>query len=802
MLDSDHVADNEHQPSSHPSDMLRNEPKTPSITESSCSELDATPSTSIDLKSDIGYFIDETKSVSEVQRVVCSMSDSQKYHLLKYHDKPSEKYPFPKQYLGGANRSFKMRWIEECGWWLVYSCKIDGAFCICCALFTHDKKRRNMGVMVNSPFRKWHHKSEVITAHTTKQSHIAAYQAAEEFIRSIENPDKTISVILDKKRVENIAENRHVLKCVAEAILYCGRQCIALRGDKEQREGVGNPGNFLSLMKLIGNHDLKLKQHLDMPKLRNATYLSPEIQNEMIDVIGNKIIQHSIVQEVRDAQIYTIMVDEVTSHNTEMMPVCIRFVDKNLNIREELLEVVSLPRITGLHIANKLKKVLSKLGLNICDCRGQGYDGASNMSSDRVGVQGLIRHEAPKAVYMHCSGHCLNLVIASSCALPVVRNTLDKMKSTVYYFNSSPKRESLLIEVAEKEGHPASKRKVLLDVCRTRWAARHDSYHHFYTAYVFIVKALEVIALGLHKDKYSDNVTTGWEGKYRTEASGLLAGVEQFEFIITFLTVYQYLSHLEGITLKLQSTSLDIIHAFHLVEEVKCVYKSLRKTIDSDFTKIYDQAVRIANKVEVQPTRPRSAGRMQNRANAPSESVQEYFLRNMAIPFIDHIIMELEARFTPLSTTSSTLLGLVPSVLVDEELDMSEAIEMYKDDLPTPELFQQELRRWKLKWEGKSVQAQPSSCAQAIKECDSQLFPNIFQLLKLACTLPVTSCECERSASTLRRLNTFMRASMGEERLSSLAMIHTHYDMEIDLEKVVDIFANLHPRRLELKTLL
>ena len=39
-----------------------------------------------------------------------------------------------------------------------------------------------------------------------------------------------------------------------------------------------------------------------------------------------------------------------------------------------------------------------------------------------------------------------------------------------------------------------------------------------------------------------------------------------------------------------------------------------------------------------------------------------------------------------------------------------------------------------------------------------------------------------------------MRASMGEERLSALAMIHTHYDMVIDME--------LHTRKLELKTLL
>ena len=103
---------------------------------------------------------------------------------------------------------------------------------------------------------------------------------------------------------------------------------------------------------------------------------------------------------------------------------------------------MSLPRITGVHIVNKLKEVVGKLGLNICDCQCQGYDWAGNMSSDRVIVQPLIGHEAAKAVCMHCSGHRLNLVIASSCALPVVWNTLDKMKSTVYFFNSSPKRVS------------------------------------------------------------------------------------------------------------------------------------------------------------------------------------------------------------------------------------------------------------------------------------------------------------------------------------------------------------------------
>ena len=61
--------------------------------------------------------------------------------------------------------------------------------------------------------------------------------------------------------------------------------------------------------------------------------------------------------------------------------------------------------------------------------RGQGYDGASNMSSEHIGLQALIQKESPLAVYTHCTGHCLNLVIASSCSLPVVRNVIDKVKS-------------------------------------------------------------------------------------------------------------------------------------------------------------------------------------------------------------------------------------------------------------------------------------------------------------------------------------------------------------------------------------
>ena len=77
-----------------------------------------------------------------------------------------------------------------------------------------------------------------------------------------------------------------------------------------------------------------------------------------------------------------------------------------------------------------------------------------------------------------------------------------------------------------------------------------------------------------------------------------------------------------------------------------------------------------------------------------------------------------------------------------------------------------------------------------------ELFPNIKVFLQIACTLPVTSCECERNASALRRLNSYMRASMGKGRLSNLVLLHIHYDTDINRNSVVDCYARLHPHRL------
>ena len=66
----------------------------------------------------------------------------------------------------------------------------------------------------------------------------------------------------------------------------------------------------------------------------------------------------------------------------------------------------------------------------------------------------------------------------------------------------------------------------------------------------------------------------------------------------------------------------------------------------------------------------------------------------------------------------------------------------------------------------------PSTLESALKCSDPDYFPN---LNALGCTLPVTLCENERANSVLKNLKTFLRSTMGQERLSSLSLMHIHY---------------------------
>ena len=64
------------------------------------------------------------------------------------------------------------------------------------------------------------------------------------------------------------------------------------------------------------------------------------------------------------------------------------------------------------------------------------------------------------------------------------------------------------------------------------------------------------------------------------------------------------------------------------------------------------------------------------------------------------------------------------------------------------------------------------------------LFPQVALLMKLLLICPVSSCECERSFSALRRLKKCLRSTMTQRRLNFVCVCHVRRDI---LNKLLNI---------------
>ena len=140
---------------------------------------------------------------------------------------------------------------------------------------------------------------------------------------------------------------------------------------------------------------------------------------------------------------------------------------------------------------------------------------------------------------------------------------------------------------------------------------------------------------------------------------------------------------------------------------------------------------------------------------------------------------------------------------------MEKLVSVHGEDLPDVEsldALEAEIQQWMTRWKsvGGSTDLLPDSPHACLRDesIKSGMFPNIAMVLRLIATVPVTTCECERSVSDLRRLKSYLRSTMSQDRLSSLALMHIHYGHKVDADRVVSLFAAKYPRRMGLVNIL
>ena len=337
------------------------------------------------------------------------------------------------------------------------------------------------------------------------------------------------------------------------------------------------------------------------------------------------------------------------------------------------------------------------------------------------------------------------------------------------------------------------RRRKLKEMCRTRWVERHEAFQVFSDLFLPTVSCLEEIV----------NSSAEWNRDTRSDAQSLLLAMSQFSFVVALVATQSVLAYTKGLSVKLQGPYVDVARAHREIETVKATLQGARSHVTSFHARVYTQATAMAQSVGVDESTPRLASRQQHRQNIPAQSCTDCYRLNLTVPLLDHLISELNTRFDAASSQNILeFMQLLPSTITAkpsriDRKDFENILQLYEDDLPSPVSFDTELDLWQQKWAAEHQRASALNTPEkALAHADSDFYPNIQVLLRVMATLPVTSCECERSISMLKLVKSPLRSSMRQDRLNGLAMLYYHRTVELTPEEVVEEFAHCHPRRM------
>ena len=360
----------------------------------------------------------------------------------------------------------------------------------------------------------------------------------------------------------------------------------------------------------------------------------------------------------------------------------LRFVDDNLNIREDFIQFIHCRwGLSGADLASIILNALTKLSLNVENCRGQGYDGAGAVAGHINGLSAHILRLNKKAIYTHCYSHRLNLAISNSCTVPLVRNCFAQIKELSYFFNFSLTRQ-MLLEKNVLKYCPDSRKSKLKDVCRTRWVERIVGLDLFEELFVAIFFTL---------DERASNLENQCNPSTSSKALSFLTLLSSFKFIVALVITRNIFDLTLPVTELLQERTIDVMDGMHLIKSLIDTGLTIRTNMEWYHSGWYTQVISLAAKVNIQESMPRTTSRQTARDNPPANSASEYFKRVITIPVIDHLNADLSARFNFANVNAYNGLSIVPEKmisLINSKQCWKEKFKtfcnLYDDDFPNP----------------------------------------------------------------------------------------------------------------------
>lgn len=489
--------------------------------------------------------------------------------------------------------------------WLSYSSTLDRVFCTSCKLFGLPKAKDLL--LAKHGTNSWKNLTRNLETHEHTPEHMQSEIARYLFSKSIR-----LDLKLQHYKNQEISDNREIVRSIVEVLILVARQNIALRGHDEKITSL-NQGNFIEILKVFGRHNALLMSHLEKinSKKRNRlSFLSHHCQNVLLKIIGNQI-RSSIIKDLKKASLFSIIIDTTTDvANIEQFTFVVRYIHEG-KVNERLLCLEAAPDATGNGMFKTFCAISEKYEINwkteLC---AQAYDGASSMQGKYSGLRTLIQNENPKAVYVWCFAHILNLVIIDTLdSTTDTKNFFGHLQSLVAFMRAR-KRTALFKECQKRLNvGPNAKDRLqkIKNFCNTRWTSHDRVISVIHDKYEPLKDTLKILC------ESTDRVTA-------TTAQIFLKTITSFNFVLVLKLTKKIFSITTPTSCYLQSKNIDFIQALELVDKTKQELFNLRSSEKLD--ELVDDAKQFAVE-NCLPKTDFSGSRIRKKKSMPGEQTTD-----------------------------------------------------------------------------------------------------------------------------------------------------------------------------------
>ena len=443
-------------------------------------------------------------------------------------------------------------------------------------------------------------------------------------------------------------------------------------------------------------------------------------------------------------------------------------------------------------IVSAIRDVLLQTQISLDNCRGQCYDGASNMLGKKSGVA------------KHCHCHSLSLSVKEATKeSKILSDAMDTSGEIAILVKYSPKREQKLesIKVTYEEDEAVN---CISKLSTTRWTVRANCFQRIIDNYSFFFELWDecLKVLGLNRD-------------VKSRIIGCKSQMETFDFYFGLKLGKLLYSPTDKLSQTLQSEKMSAVSSKRLamltVETISNLHNS------ESFDALYDLCLREIQNIKFveEPILKRKRKEpkysllhylegYESRSEAHHPTTPRDHYRKQFYQAIDVLISSVSDRFDqPSFLVFENLESLLIKILKGEETsaEMKIAREKYATDVNIIDL-NVELATFKVLMKDK----QREHFHDLLKEMrllenpEKKFLVNVCKICRILTVNPASSATAERTFSLARRVKTWMRSTMLPTHFNSVSILNFYKDRtdKLDLIKIAKAFVQSDDNRMRI----